>query len=205
MVIDVLRRLHPLLLTKQGQAEAVLAFRKAYPYRTGRATPEQVEAGYLAAAECKALTAGVPDPLRPISKLGEEGEAWLGGMVEGDGCIGIHRHPVGGVVLRLAVGTTDKAVSRRAKEVARVGQLAREPRKTRDLWRWTTTGSNALRVLGRIEPWLDYKKAHVAVARRLYAEGMQMGYKYSLSTGQLRAREQCYLAMRELNRRGRSV
>lgn len=133
----------------------------------------------------------------------EEDRSWLTALIDGKGCIGIHKHVTAGCILRVAIGMTDETIIRRIHEVAGVGRVSLERRATRDLWRWSVECEKALDLLKRVRPYLVRKKENVHIAEALYKHGITRGSKKAGTPPEvMKVRWACYEAMKRLNRRG---
>lgn len=209
LVKEILLAILPQLVTKRTQAETVLALREVVDTvgytDEGRAEIERLyrRVRHLNQAPPHGSTDYHTDG-------GVVDAAWLAAAIEGEGSIGIYRRKATGrmkndiYILRVAVGTTDRVFVERCRDIAGCGNVAVERRgpKRRAIHRWTVTTRQALSVLNRVEPYLQYKRQHPTIARQLYAEGRVFNLKAGATAEQQAVQVQCYEAMARLNRKG---
>lgn len=201
-VEEILIRVLPRLVTKMAQAKVVLAARTA------------AESGYHDAARAaledlcqrvQELNSATPNGYADVP-IGPEDKAWLAGLIDGEGCVGIHRANKGrSLLLRIAIGMTDEVIVRRAHEVAGVGRFGIEPRPTRTLYRWSVECQKALILLLELEPHLRRKLPHVQIAKTFYEHGLMRRGDYlkgGITPERRKIQDGCYEAMRRLNVRG---
>lgn len=201
---EILGTVLPRLVTKRKQAELVLAARSAAEH--GYAT--QWVRDTLEDLTCRIHDLNGSIPNGADVPLGEGDMAWLAGLIDGEGTIGINKFNRGrSLVLRVAIGMADETIIQRAHDVAGVGRLRVEPRRGMDIYRWVVEGRKALDLLTKIEPHLLRKKQHVHVARTFYEQGiMPVGsyMKGGIPENMQRIQDACYDAMRRLNWRGKA-
>jgi DNA modification methylase len=98
----------------------------------------------------------------PIS---ETDAAWLAGLIDGEGCIQIHRqsnrpgNSVDSFQLDLSVGMIDREPVERAHRISGVGSCQHQ---ASGVWDWGVRGQQAARLLRAIYPWLTLKRKRAA-------------------------------------------
>ena len=101
--------------------------------------------------------------------------AWLAGIIDGEGSIysrkNRYRHGPMGYQVCLTVGNTDMKMLERCLEITGVGNIyarkldMRLQARIRQLWSWQTTkGSDVIKVLRAVWPYLTTKRQQAAVA-----------------------------------------
>jgi hypothetical protein len=111
----------------------------------------------------------------------ERDRAWLAAMIDGEGCIFIHRRPAGqhsgGGYMRqtdtyspaLSIAMTSEVVVRRCAEIAGAGSVGRrhdERRDRRPMFTWSVRATDARRVLAEVYPFLVGKRQEARLAHR---------------------------------------
>jgi len=96
--------------------------------------------------------------------------AWLGGLVEGEGCITIAEHR-GYYEPRLQIAMVDEAVLLRVKQITGVGtvikQTVRNNPKWNDSYIWKVGGSTAANICADIFPYLISKRENARIIWRM--------------------------------------
>jgi len=99
-------------------------------------------------------------------------EAWMAGFFDGEGCILVHRtgRSVAGTLVITINNTHPKALRSFARAFG--GRAHRnqwqDPRKIKDMWRWSVSGIRAIRALEIMMPYLLVKKPEARVALRFF-------------------------------------
>ena len=202
---EVLEALVPRLVIKRRQAETVLALR--YMASVGAMSAAMQTAAQALYQECRELNRH-HRAVRVLPHDQDSEWAWLAALVDGEGWIGMNRHaktPRGTQIYSVAVviGLVDEVAVRRCREIAGRGSISRERRPTKDVWRWTVRGRQAMWLLEKLAPYLVRKARHVDVARTFYREGFCHSMKAGLTPGEERVRLACWEAFRKLNWRGK--
>lgn len=103
--------------------------------------------------------------------------AWLAGIIDGEGCIGIHRYRQArgkgtGYQLRLTVGMTSKETIEQIKDLTRIGTISawqgKPPRKLK--YTWTGNEQEAAGILRRCMPFLVTKRQQAILGIRFAQE-----------------------------------
>lgn len=101
--------------------------------------------------------------------------AWLAGIIDGEGCIGLYSGGNGdgkSHYLRLTVVNTDQPMLERAKAITgtgtiRVSRLTADKQR-RQTWIWECNSGNAARVLSSVYPFLVTKQRQAQMALEFY-------------------------------------
>ncbi len=125
------------------------------------------------------------------SPLTKTERAYLAGIIDGEGSIGIYARKKGGpnYFLKLVV---------RATVV-----MTNDPPHQRPSWAWTVYGKNALRVLQIVKPYMLIKAKQVELAEQFMNElvdNRAIGHRKIVPPKQIARREWFYEQMASLNR-----
>lgn len=143
-------------------------------------------------------------------KLSPTQAAYLAGLVDGEGCIAIHRQKHrktrSGLYYRtdVTVSNTNQDVLVWAKKVTGLGSIRGRQLKMRNSkfsWRWSVSGNGAVLLVRLISPYLIIKREQARLLLSFRAQVSRGGKP--LTDGQLEFREQCYHQSRTLNMRGK--
>ena len=137
-----------------------------------------------------------------------EERAWLAGIIDGEGYIGIRRgnsNPKAkspSYELLVTVYNTGKPLVDHCLEITGLGSMwCRDKGAPNKLaYEWTVFSKNALEILDEIYPYLILKQEQVNVARQLQ-DTMQQGRR-GLSPEIVEEKENLWLTMKELNHKG---
>ena len=97
--------------------------------------------------------------------------AYFAGLFDGEGCIGIYKHPRSGFSYKLTLSNTDPRPLIRAHQIfgghLRKSTRAGQGTHQRDIWRWEPDGRRSSRFLMAIYPHLIIKKEQASIFLRI--------------------------------------
>ena len=117
-----------------------------------------------------------------------EDGAWLGGVIDSDGSISIHKQGTS-YTAWMRVGQMRPEVVHRIRDVTGVGQVFQDKR---GVWNWNAAAQQASAVLARIWPWLHIKRRQAFAAVELQGRKAAVGGRgrwNALTDDELRHRE----------------
>jgi site-specific DNA-methyltransferase (adenine-specific) len=100
----------------------------------------------------------------------ETDEAWLGGIIEGEGCITIAHHN-GYYEPRVQIAMVNKGVLDRVQQITGVGTVSKQTERNNPKWRdsyiWKASGSTAAKICSDIFDYLVSKKEQARIIWRM--------------------------------------
>jgi len=107
------------------------------------------------------------------SEFTVEDGAWLGGVIDSDGSISIHKQGTS-YTAWVRVGQMRPEVVERIRSVTGIGTVCKDKR---GCWHWQAAAQQASAVLGRIWPWLHIKRRQAFAAVELQGRKATVGGK----------------------------
>ncbi len=145
-----------------------------------------------------------------MNKLTATEKAYIAGIIDGEGCIGIYR--TGGkrkdaarLSLRVMVGMTDKDILYWLKETTGVGGVWHHafPKGNRkESWQWAVRSRQAAELLFELVPYTRVKEEQSIIALTFANTMSLVPGCHRLSKATVRKREELAAQIRKLNKRG---
>lgn len=136
----------------------------------------------------------------------KEDLAYTAGIIDGEGCIGLHkRGSRNGVYLSVSVGITDEWMCQWLKFAYGGGvyiYYSKNP-KWKNHWEWSVAGKRALDFLKLIYPYLRLKKPQAEIAIKFQEEKINRVRTRPLSKEVKVIEEAERILMAQLNKKGR--
>jgi hypothetical protein len=145
----------------------------------------------------------------------EKWKYWLAGLIDGEGTITIAKYKGKGSIspyhnLLLKIGNLNIDLLKKIKEVTRCGWIMHDNRMGyRRPVGWCVKNNKALEIINEVYPILIVKKSQAEVAiefgKLLKRNGSPKGHfgMTKLTEGELKKREDLFLKIKELNKKGR--
>ena len=146
----------------------------------------------------------------PLGRLTSTEKAYIAGIIDGEGCIGIYRTGGGErkdaarLGLRLAVGSTNRELLEWLQETTGVGSICFHKAcrsNQKDSWNWQVRGRQAVELLFSVCQYIRVKENQVVLACN-FANTMGDGGRHELPNEVILERERIAVEMRRLNFRG---
>ena len=145
-----------------------------------------------------------------LNSLSKIDAAYIAGIVDGEGCIGIYR--TGGhkrkdaarLSLRLTVGSTYKPLLNWLRSTTGIGGVCVHSsggERNKPSWEWQARGRQAVELLFQLVPYVVIKEKQIHIACE-FANSMGMGGRHELTPRTVVMREKMAQAIHKLNRRG---
>lgn len=133
--------------------------------------------------------------------------AWLGGVIDGEGCIGIYESSKGHYTAKLSIGNTDVRLVAKVRDIMGHGAIYHYDRNppNKPIHTINVGKRSELRdVLEAVYPWLVIKSLQAFFALEFLKTVRRPGHSPGdeLSDADKEIREYCYKSVKELNKRG---
>jgi hypothetical protein len=140
-------------------------------------------------------------PGTPANHLTVANAAYLAGMIDADGHIGLYsRGPSQSLRVHADVSNTDRELLLWIREVTGVGSVNKQKDETathKASFAWNTSSESAITLLRQVIPYMRVKRARAKLAIDFYTKRQEIGNRIDLSW-----QEPYRAKMLELNRRG---
>ena len=132
----------------------------------------------------------------------ESDKAWLAGLIDGEGWVGIRHSKMGGTSAVLTVGMTHEATIRHIESIAggKVTFRKASSKAWKDLWVWALYGDPACALAGRLVKYSRTKRAQLTLLSMMPASPRNNQYHQNDGVKELRAH--FAHVMKWLNRKG---
>jgi len=125
--------------------------------------------------------------------------AYIAGIIDGEGCIAIHRSSGGYFQGRVHINMTDKEVIDLIQSIYPAWMNSYQPRKGKLQWKWVITCKRAAKFLEDIYEFLRIKKNQATLVLELESRKHYMGHG-ELSKKECKYREELYKKLKELHK-----
>jgi len=134
--------------------------------------------------------------------------SWLGGILDGEGCITISRYPkkscVNGFSFRInvQVATRDSIIAFECFKITQLGRVYSTQTKGKSLNSWITEGHSAYKVLKMVFPFLKLKQNQAQYVIDFFEQGQKDFKQYhSYYPKEVwEYRENCWLKLKEIKK-----
>lgn len=137
-------------------------------------------------------------------------DAWLGGIIDGEGSINIYKQQQKGVFYtpRIVIANTDKRMIAKIVELTGITNISKSSRPERDNWKecwwWGAYKPvDVMHLLERIYPWLVAKQEQALLVHKL-CQLLEGRTKKRYTNKDRELAENYYVQVRSLNKRGKT-
>jgi len=138
----------------------------------------------------------------PTTPLTKEQSAWLSGLIDGEGCLQVHKqireHSVPSYQADVSVGMMDKEMVEFAHKITGLGSLTFQKR---GVWDWSVRGQEAGKLVTWIYPYLILKKQQAKILYNLCLNLKRKKDGRNTTKENLDFREKLYRLNKKLNQK----